>query len=72
MNETKTHKNLLSENLILHAKQAHIFDELHSGLIISLGELFYDDCITILDENDINILKDSKMILKGQQKNSDE
>ena len=43
---------------------SHIFDGLHSALLISLGQLCDDDCIAILYKNGINILKYSKLILK--------
>ena len=45
-------------------KKAHISDGLHSASIVSLFQLYNDDCIVILAKNDINILKDYKLILK--------
>ena len=57
MNKKKTGSMPLSGSLITHAKRAHIFDRLQSALIISLGQLCDDDCIFILEKNDISILK---------------
>ena len=45
-------------------KKAHIFDGLQSLLLIYLGQLSDDDCIAILDKNEINVLKDKTLILK--------
>ena len=59
----------LSSSLIPHAKKAHIFDRLHSASLISLCKLFDDDCINILDKIGIIIIKDSKLIFIGHQKN---
>ena len=64
INATKTGNIPLSQNLILHAKSSHIFDGLHNASFISLGHLCDDECIAILDKNEINILKYSKLILK--------
>ena len=55
---------LLSRSLITHAKKAHIFDGLKSSLLISLSQLCDYDSSTILDKNEINIIKDNKVILK--------
>ena len=41
----------LASSLRDNAKKAHIFDGLHSALLISLGQLCYDDCFAILDKN---------------------
>ena len=46
-------------------KKAHIFDGLHSASLISLGKLWDDDYISILENNEINILKNKTLILKG-------
>ena len=52
-------------------KKAHIFDGLHSASLISLGQLCDDDCVTILDKNEINIIKVKTLILKGHRKKTD-
>ena len=57
----------LAINLSAHAKKAHIFDGLHSASLISLDQLCDDDCVAILDKNEINILKGKTLILRGAQ-----
>ena len=51
-------------------KKAHLFDGLHSALFIYLGQLSGYHCISILDKNEINIIKYKKLILKGQRNNT--
>ena len=41
----------LSSSLIIHEKKAHIFDGMHSASLISLGQLYDNYCISILDKN---------------------
>ena len=71
INETNTGILPLSRSLSTHAKKAHLFNGLHSALIISLEQLCDNDCIAILDNNEINILKDKKLILKGHRNKTD-
>ena len=52
-------------------KKAHMFDVLPSASLISLGQMCDNDCIAILDKNDINILKNTKLILKGHRNKTD-
>ena len=49
-------------------KKAQIYDELHSASFIYLCQLCEDDCITILDKNEINIVKGKKIILKEHRR----
>ena len=51
INATKTGIIPLSGSLSTHAKRAHIFDGLYSASRISLGLLYYEDCVAILDKN---------------------
>ena len=48
---TRTWRISLERSLSAHAKKVHIFDGLHSDLLISLGQLCDYDCIAILDNN---------------------
>ena len=57
----------LASSLSAHAKKAHIFYGLHSASLISLGQLCDDDCVNILDKNEINILKCKTHLLMGQR-----
>ena len=70
MNETKAGILPLSISLSIHAKKEHIFDGLHSASLIYLGQLSDDYCISILDKNEINILKVKTLILKGHRNNT--
>ena len=67
MSAKRTGKILLARSLSDHVKKAHIFDGLHSASIIYLGQLCDDDRVSILDKNEINILKGKKLILKGNR-----
>ena len=71
MNATKTGSILLSVSLSTHAKKAHMFDGLHSASLISLGQMFEDDYISILDKNEINILKNDTLIFNGHRNKTD-
>ena len=71
MNATKTGSIPLSESLGTHEKKAHVFDGLHSASLIYLVQLCDNDCISILDKNDINILKNNMLILKGHRNKTD-
>ena len=62
MNVTKTRILTISRSLSTHAKKAHIFDVLHSASLISLGKICGNDCVTILDNNNIIIFRDKKLI----------
>ena len=52
-------------------KKCTHFDGPHSALLISLGQIYNDGCIYILDNNEINIIKDKKIILKGHRNKTD-
>ena len=71
MSATRTGNISLASSLSAHAKKAHIFDGLHSVSLISLGQLCDDDCVAILDQNEINILKGKTLILKGHRNKTD-
>ena len=71
MSEIQTGHIPMSESLSLQSTKAHVFDAIHSSSLILLGQICDDDCISILDKNEINILKDSKLILKGSRKTLD-
>ena len=67
MNTARTGKTPLESSLSDHAKKAHIFDVLHISSFILLVQLCDDECVAILDKNEINILKGKTLILKGQR-----
>ena len=68
MYETQTVHILLLNSLILQETKEHIFDGLHISSRISSVQICDNDCIFVLNKNEINILKYSKLILKGRQK----
>ena len=71
MNATKILIIPLSRSLSIHVKKAHVFYGLHRASLISLVQLCDNDCISILDKNDINILKNNTLVLKGHRNNID-
>ena len=62
---TQTGNIPLSSSLIPHTTNVHSFDGLQSGSLISFGKLCDNDCISILDKNEINVIKYSKIKLNG-------
>ena len=64
MNATNPGNIPLSGNISLYKKKAHIFDALNIALLIYLCQLWNNYCIIILDQNEMNILKDSKISLE--------
>ena len=64
MNATNTGNIPLAGIISIHEKKAHMFDGLHSASLIYLGQLCDNEFSYILDKNEINILKDSNIILK--------
>ena len=70
-NAKKTESIPLSRSLRIHAKKAHIFDELQIFSLIYLGQLCYDDCISILEKNEINNIKNNTLILKWHRNKTD-
>ena len=71
MSATRTGNIPLEIGLSDHAKKAHISDRLQSASLITLGQLFDDDCVAILDKNEINIIKVKTLILKGHRNKTD-
>ena len=53
------------------ATNTHIFDDLNSASLISLGQLYDDDCIAILDKHKIQIIKESKVVMQGHRNPND-
>ena len=71
MSMTRTGNTPTASSLSARAKKAHIFDGLHSASLISLVQLCDDDCVAILDQNEIYILKGKTLILKGHRNKTD-
>ena len=49
------------------ATNTHVFDDLHSASLISLGKLCDEDCGVILDKNNIQVIKGSKVFIQGHR-----
>ena len=64
MSATHTWKIPLLPSLSQQASKSHVFGWIHSSSLISLVQLCKKYYIAISDQNAINILKDSKWILK--------
>ena len=45
-------------------KKEQVFFGMNGDSLIFLGQIYYNDCIVILDKNEINILKCFKLRLK--------
>ena len=71
MNVKKIGSIPLSISLSTHSKKINVFDGLHIASLISLVQLCDNDCIAILDKNDINILKNNRLVLKGRGNKTD-
>ena len=61
----------LPASLTVSAANTHVFDDLHSASLISLGQLYNDDCIAILDKHNIQVIKESKVIMQGHRNPDD-
>ena len=68
MSATQTGHIPFSNSIVIQETKAHIFEGLHSASLISLVQLCEDGYIAILDHNEVNILKDPKLILIWRQK----
>jgi hypothetical protein len=55
----------LSPKLSSPAQSAFVLDDLQTGTLISLAQLFDDDCIAIFNKCNVKILKYDKVIIAG-------
>ena len=53
------------------AKTAHVFDDIKTSSLISLGKLADDGCTIILDKTKIKVLKNNNNILQGTRNQTD-
>ena len=60
----------LAKELSTKTKTGHIFDDLKSGSLISIGQLCDDECIALFKKYDVKIYKDGKVIIVGQERNN--
>ena len=71
MNATKTESIPLQGSRSTHKKKSHVFDGINIPSLISLGQLYDDEFIAILDKNEINILKNNTVVLRGHRNRTD-
>ena len=53
----------MSNKLSSKAQSAHVFNSTTTGYLISMGQLFDDDCIAIFTKFDVKILKHNQLII---------
>ena len=53
------------------AKLTHVFDDLHSASLLSLGQLCDDGCKVLLDEKNIHVFKNNQIVLTGYRNKRD-
>ena len=61
----------INHNISQQAKLTHIFDELHSASLLSLGQLCDDGCKILLDKQYTHVFKNNALVLKGYRNFSD-
>ena len=57
----------LSNKRSQESQVGHIFNDLKSGSLISIGQLCTYDCVAIFTKYHVNIVKNGKIIIGGQQ-----
>ena len=64
-----THKDTipLSPHIDLKAQTGHILDSLQTGLLVSIGKLCDDKCVTIFTKNNVFITKNGMKLIKGHR-----
>ena len=60
-----------SDKLSTSARQAHVFNDLHSASLVSLGQLCDDDCTIFLHKDFHYVFKSNKLLVTGTRNKSD-
>ena len=55
----------MSNKLSPKAQSPHVFNDITTGSLISMGQLCDDDCITIFTKFDVIVLKHNQVIITG-------
>jgi hypothetical protein len=55
----------LAKELSATAKEGHIFPDLQSGSLVSIGQLCVDNCITLFAKSEMAVVKDGAVIIRG-------
>ena len=53
------------------AATAHVFKDLHSASLLSVGQLCDDNCLVLFDKQHVRIFKNNQEILKGDRNHRD-
>ena len=59
------------QHLSTQAKMAHVFNDLKSAFLISLGRLCDDGCKIVLTKTHLEAWKDKRLVLQGLRNNND-
>jgi hypothetical protein len=71
MNSTSSGLLPFQSNLSTSACKVHIFKDLQSASLISLGQLCDDNCVVTLDKKKLQVTKNNKLLLQGTRNPSD-
>ena len=55
----------LSDKISSKAQSAHVFNNITTGSLISMGQLYDYDCVAIFTKFDVKILKHNRVIITG-------
>ena len=66
MSPTKQASLPLSNAFTQNAKIAYSFANLKSGTLLSIGQLYDDDCIAIFSKYDVKIIKNDKIRIQSK------
>ena len=61
----------LHHNLSKTAKTAHVLDGMTNSSLISIGQLYDNNCVAILDKWRLQVFKNSECILMGPRNKTD-
>ena len=53
------------EQIFTKAQSAHVFNDITTGFLISMGQLYNDNCVAIFTKFDVKILKHNQIIITG-------
>jgi hypothetical protein len=57
----------LAKELSIKATTGHIFEDLKSGSLISIGQLCDDDCVALFSKYNVQIIKNGQVIIVGRR-----
>jgi hypothetical protein len=60
----KCHRSIVHQT-VLHRKIGHVFDDLKTGSLTSIGQLCDDDSVALFDKHNVKIYKNGRAIIVG-------